>query len=133
MMMMMMMKPSTNFVFGTITTAAAAAAAAAVAVVALLCFGDDVNADSTYRISLYGKTNFQGDQATFTTDGSHKVGWSGGAQSWIYESEPGDGCCIAFCRGSTNVGRYCDSAYKTESSAGTNKVVTGYGDTVLNC
>lgn len=62
--MMMMMKPSTNFVFGTITTAAAAA----VAVVALLCFGDDVNADSTYRISLYGKTNFQGDQATFTTE-----------------------------------------------------------------
>lgn len=59
-MMMMMMKPSTNFVFGTTTAAAA--------VVALLCFGDDVNADSTYRISLYGKTNFQGDQATFTTE-----------------------------------------------------------------
>jgi hypothetical protein len=32
-----------------------------------------------------------------------------------------------------NVGRYCESAYKTESSAGTTKVVTGCGDTVLNC
>ncbi|KAK7903115.1 hypothetical protein LTR67_001132 [Exophiala xenobiotica] len=133
-----------------------------------------VSAKSTYRISLYSKTDFQGDQATFTEEydisilarrfppsdangvpccsGSHKVGWSGGAQSWIFESEPGDGCCVAFCRGSTefsrpvpahlkelltafaqNVGRYCESAYKTESSAGTTKVVTGCGDTVLNC
>lgn len=82
---------------------------------------------SAYRIDLYSKWDFQGDQATFTTayafpvqdescqgqsrsmspalilplhSGTHKVPWSGGAQSWIWDSLA-DGCCIAFCRGST--------------------------------
>jgi hypothetical protein len=57
--------------------------------------------ESTYSISLYSKPDYQGEQLTFTIDGTHKVGFSGGAQSWIWESEGGDGCCIAFCRGST--------------------------------
>jgi hypothetical protein len=93
---------------------------------------------STYSISLYSKPDFQGDQATFTEEyvvpfihprsacvlahmeedtstvtdqssGSHKISYSGGAQSWIYTSEVDDGCCVAFCRGSTNVGRYVSS------------------------
>ncbi|KIX04580.1 uncharacterized protein Z518_05450 [Rhinocladiella mackenziei CBS 650.93] len=52
-----------------------------------------------------------------TTDGAYKVPWTGGAESWIWDSFA-DGCCIVFCRGSKDVGRYCSSAYNMESSAG---------------
>ncbi|OQV07446.1 hypothetical protein CLAIMM_11878 isoform 1 [Cladophialophora immunda] len=88
---------------------------------------------SAYSIDLWSKYDYQGDQAKFTTDGIHKVTWSGGAGSWIWKSGFNDGCCVVFCRGSTNVGKYCQSAAKTESSAGVNKVVTGCGSTTLNC
>ncbi|KAK5656019.1 hypothetical protein OQA88_5158 [Cercophora sp. LCS_1] len=86
---------------------------------------------SAYRISVYSKDNYQGTQKTWTSGGSHAVGFT--VKSWIWESPAGDGCCIAFCKGSTNVGRYCDGARKAVSSAGVTKVVTGCGSAVLNC
>jgi len=118
---------------------------------------------STYRIDLYSEWEYQGDQKYFTTEyvlltdfaplahsikidqlrmrqltshsGKHKVPstWSDGAKSWIWTSEVGDGCCIVFCRGKTNVGRYCGGGENPESSAGTTVVVTGCDDAVLNC
>ncbi len=56
--------------------------------------------ESTYSISLHSKPDHQGEQLIFAIDGTHKLGFSGGAQSWIWESEGGDGVCSAFCRGS---------------------------------
>ncbi|KAG7289910.1 hypothetical protein NEMBOFW57_006287 [Staphylotrichum longicolle] len=53
---------------------------------------------SAYRISVYSKDNYQGTQKTWTTGGTHSVGFT--VKSWIWESGA-DGCCIAFCKGST--------------------------------
>ncbi|KAF2994987.1 hypothetical protein E8E13_003959 [Curvularia kusanoi] len=86
---------------------------------------------SAYRISLYSADSYQGTQRTYTSGGTHNVGFT--VKSWIWETSPGDGCCIAFCKGSTNVGRFCGSASRSTSSAGVNKVVTGCGSAVLNC
>ncbi|KAF3029610.1 hypothetical protein E8E12_000450 [Didymella heteroderae] len=86
---------------------------------------------SAYRISVYSADNYQGTQRSWTTAGTHSVGFT--VKSWIWESSIADDCCIAFCKGSTNVGRYCGSARKSTSSAGVNKVVTGCGSAVLNC
>ncbi|KAK4160359.1 hypothetical protein QBC43DRAFT_270708 [Cladorrhinum sp. PSN259] len=85
-----------------------------------------------YRISVYSQDNYQGTQKSYTTGGSHSVGFT--VKSWIWSSSTGDGCCVNFCKGSTSMGRYCGSASKAVSSAGVNKVVTGCGkDVVLNC
>ncbi|KEZ39870.1 hypothetical protein SAPIO_CDS8815 [Scedosporium apiospermum] len=90
-----------------------------------------VGTSSAYKISVYSKDNYQGTQKSWSSNGSHSVGFT--VKSWIWESSLGDGCCVAFCKGSTNVGRYCGSARKPVSSAGVNKVVTGCGSAVLNC
>lgn len=52
-----------------------------------------------YRISVYSKDNYQGSQKSWTSSGSHAVGFT--VKSWIWSSAAGDGCCIAFCKGST--------------------------------
>ncbi len=54
---------------------------------------------SAYKISVYSKDNYQGTQKSWTSAGSHSVGFT--VKSWIWESPLGDGCCIAFCKGST--------------------------------
>ncbi|EPE36692.1 hypothetical protein GLAREA_08855 [Glarea lozoyensis ATCC 20868] len=86
---------------------------------------------SAYRIDLWKDYNYQNTQRSYTTAGTHSLGFS--AKSWIWTSAAGDGCCVVFCRGSTNVGKYCGGARKAESSAGTTKVVIGCGSATLNC
>ncbi len=105
-----------------------------------------------YRISLYSSPSYQGTQRSYSTNGAHYPGFT--VRSWIWDSNLGDGCCVAFCRGSTvsypknskcpqgdfcpltaskNVGRFCGDARNSDSSAGATKVVTGCGGAVLNC
>jgi hypothetical protein len=86
---------------------------------------------SAFRIDLWREYGYQGTQKTFTTKGTHTLGFS--AKSWIWSDTLDDGCCIVFCRASTNVGKYCGPAAKRESSAGTTKVVIGCGSDTLNC
>ncbi|KAG9241446.1 hypothetical protein BJ878DRAFT_545240 [Calycina marina] len=86
---------------------------------------------NAYRIDLWQRGNYQGTQRSFTTPGTHSLGFSAG--SWKWQSGFNDGCCVVFCRASTNVGKYCGSASKGDSSAGTTKVVIGCGNSVLNC
>ncbi|KAI5805904.1 hypothetical protein EDC01DRAFT_777789 [Geopyxis carbonaria] len=86
---------------------------------------------SAYRIDLWSGYNYQGTQRAYTSGGSHSLGFA--AKSWKWQSNTNDGCCVVFCRGSTNVGKYCGSASNAQSSAGTTKVVTGCGSAVLNC
>ena len=54
---------------------------------------------SAYKISVYSGDNYQGTQKSWTTAGSHSVGYT--VKSWIWTSAAGDGCCIAFCKGSS--------------------------------
>jgi len=54
---------------------------------------------SAYRISVYSKDNYQGAQKSWSSNGSHSVGFT--VKSWIWESVIADDCCIAFCKGST--------------------------------
>ncbi|KAH7327543.1 hypothetical protein BKA65DRAFT_510782 [Rhexocercosporidium sp. MPI-PUGE-AT-0058] len=89
------------------------------------------SAASAYRIDLWSEYDYQGTQRAYSANGAHTLGFA--AKSWIWTSPAGDGCCVVFCRGSTNVGKYCGAARKPESSAGTTKVVTGCGSAVLNC
>ena len=58
-----------------------------------------VGTSSAYKISVYSKDNYQGTQKSWSSNGSHSVGFT--VKSWIWESSLGDGCCVAFCKGST--------------------------------
>lgn len=62
---------------------------------------------NAYRITVYSADNYQGTEKAWTTSGSHSVGFT--VKSWIWSSPTGDGCCIAFCKGST-VGRVTTTA-----------------------
>lgn len=53
---------------------------------------------SAYKISLSSKDTYPGTQKTFSTSGTHSVGFT--VKSWIWSTAGGDGCCIAF-KGST--------------------------------
>ncbi|KAJ1953960.1 hypothetical protein GGI12_005897, partial [Dipsacomyces acuminosporus] len=99
--------------------------AALVAVLATNCLG--------FRLSAWSNPRYTGRQATYTTTGTHRLGFY--ARSYKWESPPGDGCCIKFCDNGRETGYRCPSRNNPNVPRGNqfNKVVIGCGSTTLNC
>ncbi|KAK3370759.1 hypothetical protein B0T24DRAFT_626909 [Lasiosphaeria ovina] len=98
------------------------------AITAALLFGAVANA---YEIVVYSDVGWTGAEASFTYDGRHYLDFVG--HSWEFLSPGGDGCCVRFCYGGEPVGYRCSQSSNYRSSSPIDEVVTGCGDTQLDC
>jgi hypothetical protein len=73
----------------------------------VLAAGLLASVSQAFSVSLWASNGYNGQEKTYTTTGSHSLGFT--AKSYKWSSPLGDGCCIVFCKGSTQVGNYCDS------------------------
>lgn len=89
------------------------------------------SAASAFKLTVWSGTNFGGTSRVYTTSGTKSNGFS--ARSYIWDSPPGDGCCVRFCSGSTSVGYRCSGFTQPSASAAFNKVVLGCGSATLTC
>ncbi|KAJ1953299.1 hypothetical protein GGI12_006042 [Dipsacomyces acuminosporus] len=102
-----------------------AATAALAVTLAANCLG--------YSLSAWEGTGYSGREFRTSGDGTQFLGFY--AQSYVWDSSWGDGCCVKFCDNGRETGYWCPSHENSNVASGSqfNKVITGCDDTVLNC
>ncbi|RYP31000.1 hypothetical protein DL766_004599 [Monosporascus sp. MC13-8B] len=82
-----------------------------------------------YEIVLYSEEGWSGEEASFSLDGNHQLGFK--AHSWEWISPLGDGCCVRFCYNNSPVGYRCSPDANYRSSSPIDEVATGCGENAL--